>query len=135
MQCVRIYVFHSAAQKNRRSAETVACFFARSYFERVKESDPMRVEMVYDLAVPDIHCFDLLHIAFGKGKVKDVDVLPYPLFMYRFRDHDDAALYVPAEGDLCRRLVVLFPDRGEGRVGEKVSPPSLNGAHTSGTTP
>ena len=57
--------------------------------------DPLRVKMIDDLAMADVHRLDLLHIFIGQSKIKNIKILLHAFFVNRFRDHHNAALDVP----------------------------------------
>src|SRR5919202_4795030 len=61
---------------------------------------------------------DLIHVALLELEVEQLEVLLYARGRHRLREYDVAALYVPPQDDLSRRLADLVGDPGNGGLFE-----------------
>src|ERR687896_845402 len=64
---------------------------------------------------------DLVHIARLDLEVEEFEVLPHARWRHRLREHDVAALDVPPQDDLRRRLAEVIGDPGDSGIVEHLA--------------
>ena len=69
-----------------------------------------QIHVVVNRTFPGFKRGNVIHLFFRKHKVKDVEVLNHPFFVYRLGNDHHIALVQPAENDLSHRTPVLFGD-------------------------
>ena len=74
--------------------------------------------MVDNLAVTDVQLGNFRHVLVRELEVPDIHVLLDALLVDRLRDNHNAALYVPAQGNLSGALAVFLADGSQHRMGE-----------------
>ena len=90
---------------------------------RHTDKDPSEIEIVRvgAVALTGVHGTDRSHVIVRQHEVEHVDVLPDAIGVRGLRQHDDAALDVPADHGLRSGLTVLRADLGQLGDGEQVA--------------